>query len=104
MKYPSSGHLYHFLWLPYSMHFIKVLHWLLSVSTFEGSAYLGAALPLTSPFVIKMVLRHLSFPFFVCKLLVNETVLFCHYFGTLTFMKVFFTLCFACSLNAGFFR
>ena len=42
---------------------VRVLHCLLSFSTFGGSVYLGAALPLTSPFVIKMVLRHLSFPF-----------------------------------------
>lgn len=52
-----------------------MLHSLLSFSTFGGSAYLGAALPLTSPLVIKVVLRHLSFPFFVCKLLIKETVL-----------------------------
>ena len=52
-----------------------MLHSLLSFSTFGGSAYLGAALPLTSPLVIKMVLRHLSFPFFVGKLLIKETVL-----------------------------
>ena len=41
---------------------VRVLHCLLSFSSFGGSD-LGAALPLTSPFVIKMVLRHLSFPF-----------------------------------------
>lgn len=95
MKYPSSNHPYHFLWLPYAMHFIKVLHCVVRFSTFGFSAYLGAALPLTSPFVIKMVLQHLSFSFLVGKLLVNETVFFCHYFGTLTIVKFLFTLCFA---------